>query len=126
MDALGRAGLDQPVAPLAVGLERATGVDDDVGPQGAELRAKVAVAVEHHGHEPGLGVSSALAIGLGFGERPAGDEQIKARLVLQQLNDASAEGAVAADDQKLHRDLPSQQLQEKCAAVFRSELRGNR
>jgi hypothetical protein len=94
--------LDHAVSVLAIGLEGATGIDQKVGPQRHQRMSKITVAIEHRRFQPCRRLLP-RAERLGALRRTAGDDQLQPWLVLQQLDDAATEDAVAADDQHTQR-----------------------
>ena len=93
------AALDDAVAGFAVGLERAAGVDENVRPERTYPAFDVAIAIKQGRLQRCRRAGSRGAEGSRFLHRATGDDQRQARRRLQQIDDAAAEGSVAADDQ---------------------------
>ncbi len=79
VDAVDETGLDDAVRVLAVALERAGCIDHQVWVDGTDLREHIAIAIEAQ-RTSGGPEREALAEGLCFRERAAGNQQGHARV----------------------------------------------
>ncbi len=101
VDSRGKCGFDQPIAILAVGLKRPAGVDDEVGMALSQLGLDVAVAVERQRDCASPAAKAGAELGR-LCRGSTGDEQSQRFCVGEQVRQAPAECAVAAQDQHPH------------------------
>ena len=94
-----QARLHDTVAVVAIRLEWATGVDNDVGSDRRQLGGDVAVSIKSDWRKLSSGVASRTHERVGPGNGSAADEQGQSRVVFQQFDDATAKNTITADDQ---------------------------
>jgi hypothetical protein len=99
MDLLFQTGFDEAIAPLAVSLEWAARIDDEIGCQRLQLHSEFAIAIEDSRAEERARIAPRRAVRGGFLHRTPGHHDLQARFICKQLDEAAAERAIAADNQ---------------------------
>src|SRR6516225_5138200 len=101
VDVQREAGLYDDIGIIAIGLERAGCIDDQVGRCIAQLADEITIAIERQRDELCCR-GNARAKGLRLRTRAAGDQQRQLRTIGEQSNQTAAEGSIAAEDENLH------------------------